>query len=180
LPPDTAVGSAQLEVLTAEQARAEAELAAARRLSLPVTVGVGRKRVRLGEATDHAVVLEVDVGIPLFDRQQGERARASAALSLAESRREREETTLQVTRSAFRAQAEARIAAAERLATKLRPEAEALGVIAKASFAEGELEVFALLDALESHTHLAEQSTEEALRALEAVFALEALMPVQP
>ena len=180
LPQDTAVGSAQLDVLTAEQTRAEAEMAAARRLSLPVTVGVGRTRVRLGEATDHAVVLEVDVGIPLFDRQQGERARASAALSLAESRREREVATLEVTRSALRAQAEARIASAERLTTRLRPEAEALGAIAKASFAEGELEVFALLDALESQTQLAEQSTEEALRALEAVLALEALMPVQP
>lgn len=180
LPAATDVGSANLDVLTAEQARAEAELEAARRLSLPVTVGVGRKRVRLGNASDDTVVLEFGVALPLFDRQQGERARASAALSLAESRREREEATLQVTRSALMAQAQARIAAVERVNNHLRPEAIALSAIAKASFSEGELEVFALLDALESNTRVAEQSTAEGLRALEAVLALEALMPVQP
>lgn len=180
LPEIPVAGSANLDVLSAEQARAEAEWAAARRVSVPVTLGVGRRRVSLGHASDDAVVLEVGVALPLFDRQQGERARASAALSLAESRREREEATLPVTRSALMAQAQARIAAVERISRHRLPEAIALGTIAKASFSEGELEVFALLDALDSTTRTAEQSAAEGLRALEAALALEALMPLQP
>lgn len=100
LPESDEIGSATLDVLRAEQAHAQAQLDVARRPSLPVTVGVGRKRLRLGSMTDDAVVLELGIDLPLFDRRQGERIRASAALSLAEARREREERQLQVARDA--------------------------------------------------------------------------------
>lgn len=173
-------GSAELDVLVAEQARAEAELQVASRPSLPITVGVGRRRVRMGDASDDALMLEIGGSLPLFDRQQGERVRARAALFLAEARREREQQQLLSRRKALMEQARVRIAAAERIATLLLPEAAQLTVIAQASFSEGELDLVALLDAFDSERALVEEGLAERLRAVEAALALEALLPSHP
>ncbi|MBS3895844.1 TolC family protein [Silanimonas sp.] len=171
-------GSAELDVLAAEQTQAEAQLQSVSRLPLPLTVGVGQRRVRLGGFSDAALVLEVAVDLPLFDRQQGERARARAALSLAEARREREQQQLQQGRTALMAQARTRIDSAERIATVLLPEAAQLSAIAKQSFSEGELDLVALLDAFDSESALVEQGVAERLAAVEAALALEALAPL--
>lgn len=177
LPAAAGAGSTDLDLAAAERARAEAELAAASSLSLPVTVGFGRTRVRQGGWSDDGLRLEVGVGLPLFDRRQGERARARAALSLAEARHEREQRQLAIRSAALLEQARVLAASAERITSQLLPEATALTALARASFSEGELDLIALLDAYDTEAALVERGLSDRLRALDAALALEALAP---
>ena len=172
-----AVAAHALDLAAAERTRAEAELAAASRLSLPVTVGFGRTRLRQGGWSDDGLRLEVGVGLPLFDRRQGERARARAALSLAEARYEREQRQVAIRSAALLEQARVLAASAERIASQLLPEATALTALARASFSEGELDLIALLDAYDTEAALVERGLSDRLRALDAALALEALAP---
>jgi len=180
LPDEAGTGSTELDLAAAERARAEAEFAAARSLSLPVTIGVGRTRVRQGGGSDDGLRLEIGVSLPLFDRRQGERASARAALSLAEARYEREQRTLAIRNAALLEQARVLAASAERITLELLPEATQLTALARASFAEGELDLVALLDAYDSEAALVERGLQDRLRALDAALALEALMPSAP
>lgn len=177
LPDQAATGSTDLDLAAAERTRAEAELAAASRLSLPVTVGFGRTRLRQGGWSDDGLRLEVGVGLPLFDRRQGERARSRAALSLAEARYEREQRQLAIRSAALLEQARVLAASAERITSQLLPEATELTALARASFSEGELDLVALLDAYDTEAALVERGLQDRLRALDAALALEALLP---
>lgn len=176
-PGEASLGGTDLAVAAAERARAEAELSAASSLSLPITVGLGRTRLRQGDWSDDALLLEVEVGLPLFDRRQGERAQARAALSLAEARHEREQRQLAVRRAALLEQARVLRTSAERITLELLPEATQLTALARASFAEGELDLVALLDAFEAEAALVERGLQDRLRALDAALTLESLMP---
>jgi len=180
LPQASPGASLELDVLAAQKARAEAALQAATRLGVPIELGVGRRRTRIGDFSDEALMLEVSIELPVFNRQQGERRSARAELSLAEIQWQREQKLLPLRRASLRAQAEARIAAAERIATTLLPEARALTSIATSSFAEGELDVVALIDAIDHETALVEQVGVERLHALEAALALDLLQPRNP
>lgn len=177
LPAAAGAGSTDLDLAAAERARAEAELAAASSLSLPVTIGFGRTRVRQGGWSDDGLRLEVGVGLPLFDRRQGERARSRAALSLAEARYEREQRQVAIRSAALLEQARVLAASAERITSQLLPEAVELTALARASFSEGELDLVALLDAYDNEAALVERGLQDRLRALDAALALEALAP---
>lgn len=179
LPGDAEPSHAGLDVLAAERAQAEATLQAAGGVSLPITLGIGRKRIRQGGWSDDALMLEVGLELPFFDRRQGERAQARAALSLAEARLQREQLLLSAQRAALLDQARLRSDSAKRIAAQLLPEATRLTAIAEASFAEGELELLALLDAYDTEATLVEKGLDDQLRALDAALALEALMPAR-
>lgn len=177
LPDAAGAGSTDLDLAAAERAHAEAGLVAASSLSLPVTIGIGRMRVRQGDWSDDALLLEVGIGLPLFDRRQGERASARAALSLAEARYEREQRQVAIRMAALREQARVLTASAERITSELLPEATRLTALARASFSEGELDLLALLDAYDTEAALVERGLQDRLRALDAALALEALLP---
>ena len=169
--------SAELDMLAAQRAHADARLAAARRLALPVTVGVGSKRIREGGFSDNAVMFEVGVPLPLFDRNQGERARAAAELQRIDAHYQRSLVHTRARRSAASALARQLAESARHMQAVLVPEAARLTAIARASFAEGELDLVGLLDAYEAEAAVVDDALEQQARALEALLELERLAP---
>lgn len=169
--------SAELDALDARRAQAQAEATAARRLSLPVTLGVGTKRIREGGASDDALLLEVGVPLPLFDRNQGERARADAELQRANAQYQRALVRTRARRAAALQEARQLVESARAMQADLVPEAARLTAIARSSFAEGELDLVGLLDAFEAEAAVVEQSLEQQGRALDALLELERLSP---
>lgn len=168
--------SAELGALTAQRAHAEARLAAASRLALPVTVGVGSKRIQDGGFSDRALMLEVGVPLPLFDRQQGERARAAAELRRIDAHYQRSLVHTRARMSAASALARQLTESARHMQAVLVPEAATLTAIARNSFAEGELDLVGLLDAYEAEVGVVDHAMEQQARALEALLELEGLM----
>lgn len=167
--------SAELDMLAAQRAHAEARLAAARRLALPLTVGLGSKRVREGGHGDRAVMFEVEVPLPLFDRNQGESARAAAELQRADAQYQRTLAHTRARRSAASALAHRLTESARHMQTVLVPEAARLTAIARTSFAEGELDLVGLLDAYEAEAAVVDHALEQQANALEAVLEVERL-----
>jgi hypothetical protein len=60
------------------------------------------------------------------------------------------------------------------------PEATRLTDIARASFAEGELDLVGLLDAYDAETEIIDQALEQQSRALDALLELQLLAPLPP
>lgn len=169
--------SAELDALASQRAHAEAQAAAANRVALPVTVGIGTKRVRQAGLSDDALMLEVGVPLPLFDRNQGARARTSAELRRIDAQYQRTLVQTRARRSAALEQARQLTESTRRMQAVLVPEAAQLTAIARNSFAEGELDLVGLLDAYEAEAAVIDQTLEQQVRALEAVLELERLSP---
>lgn len=167
--------SAELDMLAAQRAHADARLSAARRLALPVTIGVGSKRIRDGGFSDNALMLEVGVPLPLFDRNQGERARATAELQRIDAHYQRSLVHTRARTSAASALARQLTESAQHMQAVQVPEAAKLTAIARTSFAEGELDLVGLLDAYEAEAAVIDHTLEQQARALEAVIELERL-----
>lgn len=167
--------STELDALTAQRAHAEAQAAAASRVALPFTVGIGSKRVREGGMRDQAVMLEVGVDLPLFDRNQGERARTSAELRRLEAQYQRTLAQTRARRSAAEEEARQLTQSARHMQAMLVPEAAQLTAIARASFAEGELDLVGLLDAYDAEAAVIDHTLEQQARALEALLEVERL-----
>lgn len=175
--PQNAPRSAELDVLQARREHALAQARAESRMALPLSFGVGTKRVEAAGASDDVVLLELGVALPVFDRNQAGRARTAAEAERANARYER---ALQQTRSRYSAalaQARQLSASARILFDSAVPEAARLTAIARASFAEGELDLVGLLDAHEAEIEVLEQALEQQSRALDALLELQLLDP---
>jgi cobalt-zinc-cadmium efflux system outer membrane protein len=169
--------SAELDLLEARREHAQAQAKAERRLAVPVDVGIGTKRVEDAGISDNLMVLELGVPLPLFDRNQAGRARADAEAARADAQYQRALLQARSRRAAALAEATQLSASARTLFESAVPEAAALTHIARASFAEGELDLVGLLDAHEAETALVEQALDQQARALEAVLELQLLDP---
>lgn len=172
------VGSAELEVLRARREQAAAQVRAESRLALPLSVGVGTKRIEDGGISDNVMIFELGVPLPVFDRNQAGRARAAAEAGMAEARYQRALLQTRSRRAAALAEARQLSASARTLFESAVPEAARLTAIARASFAEGELDLVGLLDAHQAETDVIQQSLEQQSRALDALLELQLLSPL--
>jgi len=170
--------SAELDALRARRDHADAQARAERRFALPVEVGVGTKRMEHGGVRDDALLLQVGVPLPLFDRNQSERARTAAEARQAEAEYQRALLETRARRAAAVEQATRLSASARALLDRAVPEAEHLTAIARASYAEGELDLVGLLDAYAAEADVIDQALQQQARALEAQLELELLAPL--
>lgn len=172
------VESAELQVLRARRVQAAAHVRAESRLALPLSVGVGTKRVEDGGISDNVMIFELGVPLPLFDRNQAGRARAAAESAMAEARYWQALLQTRSRRAAALAEARQLSASARTLLESAVPEAARLTAIARASFAEGELDLVGLLDAHQAETDVIQQALEQQSRALDALLELQLLSPL--
>lgn len=170
--------SAELNVLAAERAQTAAQARAESRLALPINIGIGTKRVEDIGISDNVMILELGVPLPLFDRNQASRARAAAEAQMAEARYQRTLMQTRNRRPAAMAEARQLSESARTLLESAVPEAARLTEIARASFAEGELDLVGLLDAHQAESDVLQQALEQQSRALDAVLELELLAPL--
>ena len=173
-----AVRSAELDVLHAQRLHAQAQARAERRLALPVTVGVGTKRVEEAGMSDDLMVFEVGVPLPLFDRNQAGRARTAAEAERADAHYQRALLQARSRRTAALEEAQHLSASARDLFDNAVPEASRLTEIARASFSEGELDLVGLLDAFDAETDVVDQALEQQARALDALLELQLSVPL--
>ncbi len=173
-----AVGSAELEVLQARREQAAAGARAERRLALPLSIGVGTKRVEDAGISDNVMILTLGVPLPVFDRNQAGRARAAAESQMAEARYQRALLQARSRRTAVLAEAHLLSTSARTLFESAVPEAARLTAIARASFAEGELDLVGLLDAHQAEADVIQQAVEQHSRTLDALLELQLLSPL--
>lgn len=178
LPDD--VRSAELDVLAARRAHARARAEAERRPALPIQVGAGSRRVEEGGLRDNLLIVELGVELPVFDRNQAERARTAAVADQADALYRRALVQTGSRRVAAFEEARHLSESARSLFETAVPEAARLTAIARASFAEGELDLVGLLDAHEAETDVVEQAIEQQSRALDALLELQQLTPLVP
>lgn len=167
--------NAELAALEARRSAATAAAAAAGRPALPVTVGIGQRRIEGAGSSDDALVLELALPLPLFDRNQASRMRADAESRRAENRYRMRLRDIEASVEAARTEAGLLTAAALRLRDEVVPQAEALTAIAGASFAEGEIDLTALLAALDAEMDAVNRSLDLQHRARMAWLELESL-----
>lgn len=174
------VRSAELDLLQARREHALAQARAERRPTLPVNVGIGTKRIEDGSARDTLMVVELGVPLPIFDRNQAARARTAAEAERADAHYRRALLQTRGRRSAALEEARQLSASARTLLDNALPEAARLTEIARASFAEGELDLVGLLGAHEAETEVVEQALAQQSRALDALLELQLLSPLDP
>lgn len=182
LPPapahDDQAPTPELEALDARRRHAEALADAEKRFALPLSVGVGSKRIEQAGVREDVAVFELGLPLPLFDRNQGERARTAAAADEADAQYRRALLQTRSRRIAALAQARTLSASARQLLDVAVPEARALTRIARASFAEGELDLVGLLDAYDAEAAVIDQALDQQARALDALLELQSLLPL--
>lgn len=167
--------NAELAALDSRRISAAAAAKAESRSALPVTLGVGQRRLEHSTGADTALLLQVSLPLPLFDRNQAASARAQAESRHADNLYRLTLSDMQSRREAALAEAKRLIAAAQRLRAKVVPEARELTGIARNSFAEGELDLVGLLAALDAEIAAVDQSLEIQQRARVAWLELEQL-----
>lgn len=170
---DGTAANLELGALALRREQAEAELAAARRWRVPVSVGIGRKRIEGVGAHADALLVELAVPLPLFDRDQAARQRAEAGLLRAEADYRLAREALLLRRETAASQARELVGSARRMEDELLPRARELARIAEASFGEGELDLPGLLAALDDESTTLDQAVELAARARHALIELE-------
>jgi outer membrane protein, heavy metal efflux system len=163
----------ELAVLAARRDHAAAELAAARRWRLPVSVGLGQKRFEGIGARDDALLVELSLPLPLFDRDQAARQRAEAAAQREEAAYSLSRQSLALRRDSASGQARQLVESARQMREHLLPQARELARIAEASFAEGELDLVGLIATLDDEIDAVEQTLELAGLARQALLELE-------
>lgn len=151
--------------------RAQAALELERRRAVPdVTLGLGVRRYR--ETSDTAMLLSLSVPLPVFDRNQGNIARAGAQLSQTEFSADNARRTIATSLG----QARTQLVIAWREATGLRqtvvPAAEQAFGFARTGFQEGRFSFLEVLDAqrtlFEARGQLNEALREFHMRRAEA------------
>ncbi len=170
--------SAELDTLQAHREHAYAQVRAESRLVLPVSVSVGSKRIEEAGASDNLMVLELGVPLPLFDRNQAQRARTAAEAEHADAQYQRVLLQTRSRRTAALEEAQRLSISARQLLDIAVPESTRLTDIARASFAEGELDLVGLLDAYDAETDVIDQALEQQSRALDALLELQLLSPL--
>lgn len=181
-PPPLATLAARLaasaEVLALQRRReaAAANLRAASRASVPVTVGVGQKRIDGGNgSSDDALLLELSVPLPLFDRNQAATARAAAHAAEAGARHAQAQTRASARLQALWQQADTLATLAAQMRRDEVPQAAELTRIALVSFEAGELDLVGLVDALDADLDASERVLDLELRARRARIELDHL-----
>jgi outer membrane protein, heavy metal efflux system len=167
-------------VLQARREQAAAQARAESRLALPLTLGMGTTRVEEAGVSDDRMIFELGIPLPVFDRNQAGRARAAAEARIAEARYQQALQRARSRRASALAEARLLTESARTLFESAVPEAAHLTAIARASFAEGELDLVGLLDAHEAETDVIRQALEQQSRALEALLELQLLSPLDP
>ncbi|HRQ66199.1 MAG TPA: TolC family protein [Xanthomonadaceae bacterium] len=169
--------SALLRALSGQRDAAVAGERAARRPALPVTFGVGRKRFGGGPGgrTDDALLLELSVPLPVFERNRAGIARNTVLAADAEARYLRTRTEVAARIEAAWQQASGLTRAARTLREQDLPESAELVRIALLSFDAGELDLPGLIDALDARLAAHEQLLDTEWRARRASIELEQL-----
>ncbi len=175
--PDETIPNAALAALDRRRAQAEADVRTAARWSLPVTVGIGRKRFETPGVSDEALLLELSVPLPLFDRNQAGALRARAEAQQAQSRYQLALSDIRTRRRAAWQEATRLSEAARLLRNQTVPQARELTQVARLSFAEGELGLVGLLDSFDAQVEVVDQSLDLQYRAQLAAIELEQLLP---
>ncbi len=165
-------------LLAARRDHAEALANAAATRSVPVTVGLGAKHVRQGQLSDNLLLMEVGVPLPIFDRNQGERARTAAQVQLLDSQLKRRMQFDDAQKQSASEQAKRYLNSATELESRDAPEAARLTAIARNSFAEGEMDLTGLLDAYRNQMDILERAFELRQKAIDAALELERLKPI--
>lgn len=179
-PSVTSAAATAAPVLRFAQARrdaAEAQARAARRWSLPLTVGAGLRRTEVAGVRDDAAVLEFSLPLPLFDRRRAEAGFAAAELALAEADLWQAEQQVPAVRAAAEADARRLLADVQSLQTQRLPAAERMAASARRAYAEGEFELVELLDVLDARAALVDAALELEHRTRLALIELERLSP---
>lgn len=154
-----------IAALEAQLAQAEAALRAERRLRLPIQLGLGQTRIESPGLRDRAVVFEVEVPLPLFERNQAGVLRALAERDRIEAELQRAKRSRASQVDALSASLRSLIDSSRQYRQKLLPQARALSDVARASFAEGELDLVGLLETLRAEAELEGLAIDETLRA---------------
>ena len=165
----------ELQALSRRRAAAEAMERAAGRAPFPLRLGMGQQRQYGPLGHDDALVVEVSVPLPLFDRDQAGRLRAQAELMRAEGAHQRAGTEVQARLKIAQIEASRLVAQARRLGGDLVPETHELASIARASFMEGEIDLPDLLGAIDARIEATEHMLDLELRASMAWLELDAL-----
>lgn len=166
-----------IAALEAQLAQAEAALRAERRLRLPIQLGLGQTRIESPGLRDRAVVFEVEVPLPLFERNQGGVLRALAERDRIEAELKRAQRSRASQVDALSASLQSLIDSSRQYRQQLLPQARALSDVARASFAEGELDLVGLLETLRAEAELEGLAIDETLRAQLARVDLDTLSP---
>jgi outer membrane protein, heavy metal efflux system len=174
---DAMAAGAELAALAAQRAHAAAELAAAQRRRLPASIGIGQKRWSGIGARDDALLIELAIPLPLFDRDQAARQRADARLQRADADYRMAQQALLQRRQTASLQAHRLADNARRMHEDLLPRAGELARIAEASFAEGEIDLVGVLAALDEELDTIEHMLDLSSRAQQALIELELLFP---
>jgi cobalt-zinc-cadmium efflux system outer membrane protein len=173
--------ASHIQALHLRREAAAAGLRAAGRPAIPVTFGVGQKRFDGGSGPDSdAILLEVGVPLPLFDRNQAAVARAAAQTSVAEARYGQARAVAAARLQALWQQTDALTAAASRMRSDDLPQAAELTRIALVSFEAGELDLVGLVDALDADLEAREHVLDLELRARRAAIELDHLTEGAP
>jgi cobalt-zinc-cadmium efflux system outer membrane protein len=168
--------SADVLALQRRREAAAANLRAASRAAVPVTVAIGQKRIDSGTgASDGALLLELSVPLPLFDRNQAATARAAAQAADADARHAQARTQASARLQALWQQADTLATLAARLRRDEIPQAAELTRIALLSFEAGELDLVGLIDALDADLDARERVLDLELRARRARIELDHL-----
>lgn len=154
-----------IAALEAQLAQAEAALRAERRLRLPIQLGLGQTRIESPGLRDRAVVFEVEVPLPLFERNQAGVLRALAERDRIEAELQRAKRSRASQVDALSASLRSLIDSSRQYRQQLLPQARALSDVARASFAEGELDLVGLLETLRAEAELEGLAIDETLRA---------------
>lgn len=172
--------NAELAALDGRRVSTAAAAQAASRPSLPVTLGVGQRRFEGLAGSDDALLVELSVPLPLFDRNQAARSRALAESQRAEGLYRMTLLDMQSRLKTAQAETARLAAAAQRLRTDVVPQARELTGIARNSFAEGELDLVGLLAAFDAEIEAVNQSLDLQHRARTAWIELEQLTQPGP
>lgn len=168
--------AAELRALDRRREAAAAALRAAARPASPVTVAMGHKRIGSGGAAGNdALMLEVSVPLPFWDRNQAGVARAAAQAADADARHALRRASAEARLQSLWQQADSLTELAGRLRRDEIPLASELTRIALLSFEAGELELVGLIDALEADLAARERVLDLELRARRATIELEHL-----
>ncbi|MCG6921991.1 MAG: TolC family protein [Acidobacteria bacterium] len=177
--PSALAGRGDVEALAAEAERRELLGRAAGRRAYPQpAIVVGRKTQCVLGFCESGPAVGVSVTLPLFDRQQGERASLQVEAALLRARRDvllqEAQARLGSALAETRALREAEAALAE------APSGERLFVVARAAYEAGEMPVFELLDAHRSALAQSLRRVDSRLAARKAELRLCRAMGVEP
>jgi cobalt-zinc-cadmium efflux system outer membrane protein len=175
LPPPGAALNPDVIALQRRVDAAEAAEQAALRWRMPVSIGIGQKRVDTPGGHDQALLLEAAIPLPLFERNQAGAQQSRAEAELARAKLAAAGRQLEGRRAAALLIARQLASSALSYSDQVIPRARRLSQIATRSFADGEIDLVGLLETLDGEAAAVEQSIDLHYRARVALVELESL-----